>query len=290
VRASSGATSDTTSDTSFDAATAVFPTDDPSVFSTRVDEQWTVGDKPHGGYLLSLLGRAARIVGRREGNPSWEVVSAAVTYLRPPDLAAGEVATTLLRRGRTAAHVRAILSQDGTDLIDAVFVVADLPSSATSRYDGTRSLDAPDPDHCVRQSGQAPGGMRVGLMDVIELRFDPATMPFSVAPRSEGTPAELRGWARFVDGREPDPLSLLFSLDACPPPTAMIGSAGWAPTLQLSAYVRARPAPGWLGIRMSAGLVADGMVDETAVLWDSRGQVVAQATQLARLRFPNEMG
>jgi hypothetical protein len=39
---------------------------------------------------------------------------------------------------------------------------------------------------------------------------------------------------------------------------------------------------------MTANLVADGMVDETSVLWDSRGQVVAQATQLARLRFPDE--
>jgi hypothetical protein len=27
------------------------------------------------------------------------------------------------------------------------------------------------------------------------------------------------------------------------------------------------------------------MVDETCVLWDSMGQVVAQASQLARLRF-----
>jgi len=34
--------------------------------------------------------------------------------------------------------------------------------------------------------------------------------------------------------------------------------------------------------------VADGMVDETCVLWDSRGHMVAQSTQLARLRFPDE--
>ena len=70
----------------------------------------------------------------------------------------------------------------------------------------------------------------------------------------------------------------------------MIGSTGWVPTLQMSAYVRARPAPGWLGIRMTAGLVADGMVDETCVVWDSRGHLVAQSTQLARLRFPDEGG
>jgi hypothetical protein len=41
---------------------------------------------------------------------------------------------------------------------------------------------------------------------------------------------------------------------------------------------------------MTANLVADGMVDETCVLWDSTGQVVAQAWQLARLRFADEVG
>ena len=40
---------------------------------------------------------------------------------------------------------------------------------------------------------------------------------------------------------------------------------------------------------MTANLVAGGMVDETCTLWDSRGHVVAQATQLARLRFPDEL-
>ena len=126
-------------------------------------------------------------------------------------------------------------------------------------------------------------------MDVLDLRLDPATLPFAVTPPRAGTPAELRGWTRFADGREPDALSLLFLTDAIPPATLMIGSTGWVPTLQMSTYVRARPAPGWLAIRMTAGLVADGMVDETCVVWDSRGRFVGQSTQLARLRFPDEV-
>jgi hypothetical protein len=125
-------------------------------------------------------------------------------------------------------------------------------------------------------------------MEVTDLRLDPATMPFGESPASPDAKAELQGWSRFADGRDPDPLSLLFFNDAIPPATFRIGSTGWVPTLQMSAYVRARPAPGWLGIRMTANLVADGMVDENCVLWDSTGQVVAQASQLARLRFADE--
>ena len=40
---------------------------------------------------------------------------------------------------------------------------------------------------------------------------------------------------------------------------------------------------------MTANLVAGGMVDETCILWDSRGHVVAQSTQLARVRFSDDV-
>jgi hypothetical protein len=275
---------------SFDAATAIQPTGDPALFQVDVNAQWTVGDKPNGGYLLALLGRAARAVGGGDGPTSWEAVSSSITYLRPPDLAPASIRATVLRSGRTAAHVRAVLRQHEADLVDAVFVLSEVPEQAHARYDGTLPLAAPGPEECVRLPPRMPGGVHVGIMEVLDLRLDPSTLPFTDSPPLPGTPAELRGWTRFVDGREPDALSLLFSVDAIPPATLMIGSSGWVPTLQMSSYVRARPAPGWLGIRMTANLVADGMVDETCVLWDSRGQVVAQSTQLARLRFPDEQG
>jgi hypothetical protein len=275
-------------DLSFDAATAVCETDRSGVFEADIHERWTVGDKPNGGYLLALLGRAARATGRGVDGPHWEALSSAITYLRPPDLGPASVTTTLLRRGRSAAQVRAVLSQHGADVVEAIYVLGELPERSAVRYDATPPLGAPDPEDCVRLPPQIPGGVRVGVMEVTELRLDPATLPFAETAPTASTRAELRGWSRFADGREPDPLALLYFNDAIPPATFMIGSTGWVPTLQMSAYVRARPAPGWLGIRMTANLVADGMVDENCVLWDSAGRVVAQATQLARLRFPDD--
>ena len=275
-------------DRSFDAATAVRETDNTGVFEADVHERWTVGDKPNGGYLLALLGRAARATGRGVDGPPWEALSSAITYLRPPDLGPAKVTTTLLRRGRSAAQVRAVLSQHDADMVEATFVLGELPERSAVRYDATPPLGAPVPEDCVRLPPQIPGGVRVGVMEVTELRLDPATLPFAETQPTGSARAELRGWSRFADGREPDPLALLYFNDAIPPATFMIGSTGWVPTLQMSAYVRARPAPGWLGIRMTANLVADGMVDEACVLWDSSGQVVAQATQLARLRFPDD--
>ncbi|HSZ35811.1 MAG TPA: thioesterase family protein [Acidimicrobiales bacterium] len=275
-------------DLSFDAATRVRATGRPFEFETDVHPLWTVGDKPNGGYLLALLGRAARTSARDEGGHGWEVLSSAITFLRPPELGPAAVTTTLLRLGRSAAQVRAVLRQNDTDVAEATSVLGDLPAQASTRYDATEALGAPSPEDCLPLPPRIPGGPKVGVMEVTELRFDPETMPFSESPDPSQARAELQGWSRFADGRDPDPLSLLFFNDAIPPATFRIGSTGWVPTLQMSAYVRARPVPGWLGIRMTANLVADGTVDETCVLWDSTGQVVAQASQLARLRFADE--
>ena len=231
-------------DLSFDAATAVRPTGSPGLFATDVHQLWTVGDKPNGGYLLALLGRAAGIVGRGHHNPDWEVVSSSITYLRPPDLGPASVHTTVLRSGRSAAHARAVLVQDGKDLVDAVFVLGALSGEPEVRYDAVEPLHVPHPEQCVRLPPKMPGGVHVGIMEVLDLRLDPATLPLADPHPAADARAELRGWTRFADGRDPDPLSLLFAVDAIPPATFRIGSTGWVPTLQMSSYVRARPAPG----------------------------------------------
>jgi hypothetical protein len=273
-------------DIAFDAVTAVRPTSDPSVFEVEIHPLWSVGDKPNGGYLLALLGRAARSAGQGDTGEQWDVASSAVTYVLPPQPGPATVRTTVLRRGRSASQVRAVMTQDSRDTVDAVFVISDIPAATRVRYDGIEQLDVAGPDECVQLPPLTPTGLVVGMLEAIDLRMDPRTLPW--APATEGARAELRGWTRFVDGRVPDPLALLFLADAVPPATLMIGSTGWVPTLQMSVYVRARPEPGWLGIRFTANLVADGLVDETCVLWDEGRRVVAQATQLARLRFPDE--
>ena len=260
-----------------------------AVFDVAVHPLWTVGDKPNGGYLLALLGRAAAECLRRGGEPALDPISATVTYLAAPSLSAAEVHTTVLRRGRTASHVRAVLIQSARTMVDAVFVMGTLSPGGVPRYSDIPRLDIPAPELSFRPPPTTPDGVKVGVLQTTDLRLDPAAVPFAPQPLDAGPPtAELRGWVRFADGTEPDARALLYFVDAIPPATLRIGSTGWVPTLSMSVYVRAQPAPGWLGIRFVAHLVAAGMVDETCTLWDSTGRVVAQATQLARLRFPDE--
>jgi hypothetical protein len=60
------------------------------------------------------------------------------------------------------------------------------------------------------------------------------------------------------------------------------------PTLDLTVYIRALPAPGPLRLRMRAQLIQDGFADEVCEGWDARGRLVFQSTQLAALRLPEQ--
>jgi hypothetical protein len=252
-----------------------------STASTEVDidARWTIGGKPNGGYLLSLLGAAAGAAG-----PHPHVIAASAHYLHSPEPGAGGVETELLRAGRSASQLRARLVQSGRTCVEALLTTATLPADSEPTWSG----GVPDPgttrrDDAVRLPGTTPTGIPVALMEVVDIRLDRDSLGFGVGrPSGRG---ELRGWVELPDGATFDPAWLLFAVDALPPATFDIRLSGWVPTLELSAYVRALPAPGPVRVIHRAQLVQDDRVDETCWVWDSRGRLVAQSTQLAGVRF-----
>jgi hypothetical protein len=59
------------------------------------------------------------------------------------------------------------------------------------------------------------------------------------------------------------------------------GRVGWAPTVQLTALLRARPAPGWLRIEARTASAVGEWFDEDVAVVDAAGHLVCQARQLA---------
>ena len=121
--------------------------------------------------------------------------------------------------------------------------------SATTSRTTAEEPDLPPPDgvraeHRWRRRSCA----RIGAADG-PLRHALPPRPRRLGGRASpaGT-ASSQAWFRLADGREPDPISLLLVVDALPPVTFDLGMPGWAPTLELTAHVRARPAPGWLKV------------------------------------------
>ena len=267
----------------FDAATAIEPTDH-GTWSFHVDEGFTVGPKPNGGYLLAVAARAAGEATGQVGAPHRDPLASTAHYLWAPDVGPATVTTTVLRTGRSASQVRATIEQDGRACVDAAFTLGTLDDDAEATWSAATPPELPPLEGCVRLPSHREGApFVVSIMDRADLHLDPACLGFATgAPTGRG---ELRAWLDFSDGRAIDPLGLLFFLDCFPPATFDIARSGWVPTLSLTAYVRARPAPGPLRARQVARAVREDKVDEVCEIWDATGRLVAQATQLAAVRF-----
>ena len=260
----------------FDLATAVWG--GPERWRGEVDAGWTVGDRPNGGYLLAMATRAA-LAAVEQPHP----LAVSAHFLAPPAPGPAELAVIRLRAGRSLSAVRVTMVQEGRACLEALVTAGLLDGDATpgwQRAAGPGDL-APVED-CLPGRPELPNGMRVNLLDHIDIRVDPATAGW-VAGRPAGH-LEMRGWVRFHDGRAVDPLALLQLVDALPPTSFELGLASWAPTVELTVYPRGIPAPGWLACVLRGQLWQGGWFDEEAEVWDTTGSLVAQSRQLAGAR------
>ena len=248
-------------------------------FEAEADPAWTIGGKPNGGYLLAVLGRAATEVGEHD-----HVITASAVYLRSPEPGPVVVEAEILRAGRSAAQLRARLLQDDVTCVEALVTTGHLDPQSEPYWDAAAPVASdPDPGTSMRVPGVNPSGIPVPIMDQVDLRIDRDTAGFGAGrPTGRG---ELWATLELLDGTPFDPTSLLYAVDALPPATFDIQLTGWVPTFELTAYVRAVPAPGPLRVLQRAHLIDAQRVDEVCWVWDSRGRIVAQATQLAGIRL-----
>lgn len=252
----------------------------PGHFTADVNPEWTIVGKPNGGYLLAMLGGAAAAVTTHHPH----VIAASAHYLHSPDPGPVEIETEVLRTGRSASQVRARMRQDGQPCVEAILTTSRLGTTAAPYWDrGVPDMGRIAFEDCPRLISRSPDGRRVAIMEQIDVRLEPGCSGFT-----EGHPSgrgELRGWLSLPDGESFDTNSLLFAVDAFPPATFEIEFSGWVPTLELTAYIRALPAPGPVRVLQRAHLIDDQRVDEACFVWDSAGRLVAQSTQLAGIRL-----
>ncbi|MCB0896019.1 MAG: thioesterase family protein [Nocardioides sp.] len=254
---------------------------DKGTWSADLTPGWQVGGGVNGGYLLAVIGNALRQTFPDKPDP----IAVSAYYLSATAPGPATISVDVRRDGGSVATAAADLRQGEDARITALATYGDLARLGDDVRTTAEEPVLPPPDECVANTMAPPEVRAIApLMDRFDMRFHPDHIGWTIGrPSGQGV---LSAWFRLVDGREPDPVSLLMVVDALPPVTFDLGMMGWAPTLELTAHVRARPAPGWLKVRHATRNMAGGMFEEDCEVWDSAGRLVAQSRQLARQPRP----
>lgn len=259
------------------------------VFEGELDKRWTIGPKVHGGAMLALCANAARTAygdqpdGRESvQQPVLQPVAVSASFLWAPDPGQVRLVTSIRKRGRRISVVDVELTQGDRTAVHAVVNLGE-----PEHFDGevkpllsanpVLDLMAPEPPDDIEPIG--PGHPLAGLVHLGE-GCDVRPVLSTMQPRTDGRPPVIQMWARPRDVA-PDALFALMCGDLSAPVTFAVDRTGWAPTIQLTAFLRGLPADGWLRIVATCTEIGHDWFDEDHTVVDSLGRLVVQARQLA---------
>jgi acyl-coenzyme A thioesterase PaaI-like protein len=277
--------------TRFSDAMALTPTsshDDGLVFAGELNEHWTIGPKVHGGAMLALCASAARMCFDAE-EPSdrgigamgrLEPIAVSGSFLWAPDPGPLQVVATVRKRGRRVSLVDVELNQGERTAVRTVITIGSPePHDAVPllSVNPVIPLMTPEPP-----PGLEPIGPGHPMADIVHLAHGCDIRPSltTMGPRADGGPPVIEYWVRPREG-SPDVLFALLCGDVSAPVTFGVNRMGWAPTVQLTAFVRAVPADGWLRVLCTTTQIGQEWFDEDHVVVDCEGRIVVQSRQLA---------
>ena len=252
----------------------------PGEFDGNLNEHWTIGPKVHGGVMVALCAKAARAVysaQSAEHDVIAQPVAVSVNFLSAPDPGPVRLVTTLRKRGRRIGLVDVELISGERACVHAVVTLGDPEHNAEPLLSANpvTALMSLEPPADVLPIGPGhPGAEINNLARGCDIR--PALVE-SVA--SDEAPVFMI-WVRPKQGRVDELFALMCGDISLPVPYA-VGRRGWAPTVQLTAYLRGLPAGGWLRVVCTTTQIGSHWFDEDHTVVDSTGRIVVQSRQLA---------
>jgi acyl-coenzyme A thioesterase PaaI-like protein len=261
---------------------------DSGVYDGELNKHWTIGPKVHGGVMVALCANAARTACGGEST-GLEPVAVSASFLSAPDPGAMRLVTSIRKRGRRISVVDVELMQGDRTAVHAVVNLGEpehfVPGAGAAPLlsaNPVLDLMAPEPPADIEPIG--PGHPLAGLVHLGE-GCDIRPVLSTMQPSAGGRRPLLQLWAR-PRGAAPDALFALMCGDVSSPVTFAVDRRGWAPTIQLSAFLRGRPADGWLRVVCTCLEIGHDWFDEDHIVVDSLGRLVAQSRQLAMVPPP----
>lgn len=259
---------------------ALRPVDDG--FEGNLNEHWTIGPKIHGGVMLALCAKAAREAygdpaGRGRSDSRFEPVAVSADFLSAPDPGVVHLITTVRKRGRRIGLVDVELAQGDRTCVRTVVTLGEPEHLAEPllSVNPVTPVMSPEPP-----PGVEPIGPGHPAADINHLARGCDIRPDLTEILSETGAPVFKIWVRPKD----EPVDVLFALmcgDISLPVSYAVDRRGWAPTVQLTAYLRGLPADGWLRVVCTATQIGQDWFDEDHTVVDSTGRLIVQTRQLA---------
>jgi hypothetical protein len=265
------------------------PESDRIEYTAQIDPVFTIGPKVHGGTLQMLTANAA-LAGfiatadpKRPAAEGLAPMAIATNFLGAPDPAEITLAVWVRKRGRRVSLVDVEVHQNGRNLVHSTVTIG--TPDTESHYSAPSSLrDMPaEPGDDVIYIQDSPMAEIMHLGAVLDIAIEEKSVAFV---RGQKADPVFRMWAR-PKTTTPDGLFAVLAGDLSAPVVMNLHLFGWAPTMQLTTYLRRDPAPGWLRIESSSTEVGHGWFEEDHVVIDSTGNVVVQSRQLAMVPEAN---
>jgi hypothetical protein len=249
------------------------------VFAADLNKHWTIGPKVHGGAMLALCANAARTAAGP--SESLQPVAVSASFLWAPDPGPMRLTTSIRKRGRRISVVDVELTQGDRTAVHAVVTLGEPEHLVPPLLSANPVVDlmAPEPPDGIAPIG--PGHPMAGLVHLAE-GCDVRPLVSTLQPSADGRPPMIQMWVR-PRGVAPDVLFALMCGDVSAPVSFAVGRTGWAPTVQLTAYLRGLPADGWLRVVCTCVQIGQDWFDEDHIVVDSVGRIVVQTRQLAML-------
>lgn len=265
--------------TQFAEATAVAA--DPSngalegtqAFECNIAPGWDIMGNANGGYLMAMIGRAAR---ESSGRP--DIVSLSANFLAPGTPGPASIAVSPVRAGRRFSTQRCelVIAEAPSPALIATVVTGDLGDKAGSQRLLRTAPDMPDPSELDRV---APADL---FPPPFVGRIDMRVHPDDAFGTKNGP--RIRAWFRLLDGEPMDTLAVVLAGDSTPPPVFNTDlQVGWSPTVQLTVNVQRRPGGEWILIDSTSDVIDGSMFETESVLYDEDGTLIGRARQLQLL-------
>ncbi|HEX2040704.1 MAG TPA: thioesterase family protein [Acidimicrobiales bacterium] len=264
----------------------------PGRYRVDVDEAWNCPIVPHGGLVTAIAARAMAMELDTPEQPLRSVNAVFADQVRPGP---ATVDVTVLRRGRSISQLSATIRSDGQDAGLTAIGVFGAPRPGFDFVDVAPPRDVPPPEQCrswrqrltpVRQA------FAFNFWEHVENRLAAGHFPDE---EWEPTDSERLQWYRF---EEPpldeegfwDPLAILTMGDTMPGAVGEKTGPGhpmWLPpSCDLTVHLFGTTRAEWILGRNRARWAGDGYASVDMELWDPDGRLLAYATQVMFLVFP----